>query len=224
MVSFADLEGISLVSAVCQSFAFDNGAFTTWRQGVPFEKEAYVRCLHDWHQHPGFDWALIPDVIDGDGADNDELVAWWIGHGIKGIGVPVWHLHESVERLVDLAKNWQRVAIGSSGAFARIGTGKWWNRMAEAMDAVCVDGKPMTKLHGLRMLDPKVFTRFPFSSADSTNVAKHVGEEGRWNGGYKPPTKAARGTVIAERIESQQSSDRWTDCGIQDEFMLEETV
>jgi hypothetical protein len=220
MLSFADLRSLSLASAICQSFALDNGAFTTWKQNIAFDKEAYLRVVRDWYQHPGFDWALIPDAIDGDERDNEELITWWTQQGISQAGVPVWHLHESTERLVALAESWPRVAIGSSGKYATIGTAKWWNRMAEAMDSVCVSGKPITKLHGLRMLDPEVFTRFPFASADSTNIAKHVGEEERWYGGYKPPTKAARGIVIAERIEYRQSCQLWINPGIQNEFIL----
>ena len=38
--------------------------------------------------------------------------------------------------------------------------------MAEALEAVCFengggDGMPMTKLHGLRMLDPSIFSHIP---------------------------------------------------------------
>ena len=73
----------------------------------------------------------------------------------------------------------------------------------------------MTKLHGLRMLDTDVFTRFPFASADSTNVARNIGIDSRWNGSYKPPSKAARGIVLAERIEAFQSPAVWSGCEVQ---------
>ena len=53
-----------------------------------------------------------PDVIDGDEASNDELLLAWP----KELrGVPVWHLHESLERLQRLASEWPTVAFGSSG-------------------------------------------------------------------------------------------------------------
>jgi hypothetical protein len=101
------------------------------------------------------------------------------------------------------------VAFGSSGDFAEIGTDAWWNRMYEAMNAACPFGYPDAKLHGLRMLDPLVFSRFPFSSADSTNVARNIGIDQAWRGTYTPANKAGRGIVIADRIEAFQSAGGW---------------
>lgn len=221
MVSFADPRQVVLVSVVCQSFAFDNGAYSAWTQGAAFDKEAYLEMVVDWHRHPAFDWALIPDVIEGSEAENDQLVSWWKGTAPVGIGVPVWHLHESIERLKKLAKHWPRIAIGSSAEFKEIGSQQWWARMAQAMHAVCVSGRPITRLHGLRMLDPKIFAEFPFSSADSTNVAKHVGNEGRWHSAYRPPTPAACGIVIADRIEAHQSASEWQELGMHEKLLFE---
>lgn len=208
MVSFAHPDQIMLVSEVCQSFAVDNGAFTAWKQGRKVDWSEYVGWVGEWRRHPGFDWALIPDVIDGDEKANDELLEWW---PLKRIGVPVWHLHESLERLSRLSLHYDRIAIGSSGEFATIGTLKWWSRMSEAMRCVTFDGAPGVKLHGLRMLDPQVFTRLPFASADSTNVARNIGLDCRWRGSYQPPSKAARGIVLADRIEAQQSAAIWVE-------------
>lgn len=87
--------------------------------------------------------------------------------------------------------------------------------MGQAMEVVCPSGRPEVKLHGLRMLDPEVFTRFPFSSADSTNVARNIGIDGAWRGTYQPSNKAIRGIVLAERIEAQQSSSTWEPMAIQ---------
>jgi len=42
------------------------------------------------------------------------------------------------------------------------------------MEVCCdADGMPKTKLHGLRMLDPVIFSHMPLSSADSCNVARN---------------------------------------------------
>jgi hypothetical protein len=82
--------------------------------------------------------------------------------------------------------------------------------MAEAMDVICdEEGLPKTKIHGLRMLNPDVFTRFPFSSADSTNIGQNVGIDSAWRGTYTPPTKEARAALMRERIESHQSAQVW---------------
>ena len=158
--------------------------------------------MREWHRHPGFDWALIPDVIDGTESENDELLSEW---PTDLPGVPVWHLHESVERLVVLCKSYPRVALGSSGQFKSPGTELWWQRINEALPDICVEGRPICKLHGLRMLDPDIFTKLPLASADSTNAAVNGGSISRF-GSYPPPTKAQRSAVIADRIESYNSS------------------
>ena len=217
LVSFATPEQIVLVAEVCRSFILDNGAFTFWKNGAAPDWQAYLRMVLDWHQHPAFDWCLIPDVIDGTEEDNDDLLRWW-EQNMKyrpEIGVPVWHLHESLSRLQTLATWHQRIAIGSSGEFATIGTRRWWSRMAEAMTTICQDGKPETKIHGLRMLDPEIFTRFPFSSADSSHIARSIGIDSKWTGSYRPATKASRGIVLAERVEALQSAPTWDSHAIQ---------
>ena len=209
MVSFAHPQQIELVADVCQSFALDNGAFSTWRSGRAItDWTSFYEWVELWRHHPGFDWFLIPDVIDGSEEENDALV---FDAALPAHGVPVWHLHESLDRVERLiAYGFQRIAIGSSGAFAQIGTSSWWRRMAEAMSVFCdAQGRPRTRLHGLRMLDPYIFALFPFSSADSTNIARNVGLDSRWTGSYAPATRGGRGVVLADRIETASSSSRW---------------
>lgn len=221
MVSFAHPEQMPLMLEICQSVTADNGAFSAWRSGKPIKDWLPFRgWIDEWSMHPAFDWFLIPDVIDGDEHDNDNLVFEFreLRHG-----VPIWHLHESVtriQRLMDMG--FTRIAIGSSGQYASLKTDRWWNRMAEAMKVFCDShGKPRVKLHGLRMLDPAVFTKFPFSSVDSTNVARNIGLDSRWNGTYTPPNKTTRGIVLANRIEAYQSAAVWTPQAIQEEMYAE---
>jgi len=210
MVSFAHPDQVGLVADACQSFALDNGAFSAWRTGKPVaDWTPFYEWVKEWQQHPGFDWFLIPDVIDGTEDANDALIS---SSSWSPYGVPVWHLHESLDRIERLiAWGFQRIAIGSSGTFAQIGTSSWWRRMAEAMAAFCDgQGRPRIRLHGLRMLDPYVFASFPFASADSTNVARNIGLDGRWTGSYSPATKSGRGVVLADRIETINSASRWS--------------
>lgn len=206
LVSFFRPEDIGTAAEVCQSFCLDNGAFSAWKSGTPVaDWSAYYEWLNLWLHHPSCDWAIIPDIIDGDEAANDSLLNEWpFG---KSTGVPVWHLHESLDRLKRLCE-WPRIAIGSSGEWSEIGTRGWWNRMSEAMDVCCVDGRPRTKLHGLRMLDPAVFNRLPLSSADSTNAVRNSSNVNRF-GQYTPPNASTRMAIIAERIESHQSASVW---------------
>ena len=70
-------------------------------------------------------------------------------------------------------------------------------------------GRPKARLHGLRMLNPDIFTRIPLTSADSTNVAVNSGSINRF-GYYVPPTRSLRAAVIADRIELLNSCSAWT--------------
>lgn len=211
-VSFRHPGQLTLALDVCQSFAVDNGAFSAWKSGFPVtDWSEYYEWIRELHRYPNFDFCVIPDVIDGDEDDNDELLQEWPWReSAPWIGAPVWHLHESMERLNRLVSNFPRICLGSSAEFAQIGTPRWWSRMAEAMEVICdKEGRPCSKIHGLRMLNPDVFTRFPFASADSTNIAKNVGIDSAWRGTYTPPTKEARAAVMRERIESSQSLSLW---------------
>lgn len=207
MVSFARPDDIELVAELCQSFALDNGAFTVWKQGGTYDIDAYFEWANLWLKHPGCDFALIPDVIDGTEEQNDRLISN-VKRGPRWC--PVWHLHEGLARLKWLASNWARVALGSSGEYAEVSSPAWWQRMARALDAICDDGgMPICKIHGLRMLDSVVFAHVPFSSADSTNVARNIGLDERWTGPYVPSSPHARALVMIDRIEAHTSARRW---------------
>jgi hypothetical protein len=221
LVPYPRQEDMGIVAEACQSYIFDNGAFTIWKRGGQLDTTGYIAWVREWCRHPGFDWALIPDVIDGDEPANDALVSEFQAAGLALYGVPVWHLHESLDRLARLCNDWPTVALGSSGQWATPGTKPWWTRMSVAMDAVCdAEGRPPARLHGLRMMDPGIFSHLPLASADSTNVAVNSGSLGRF-GCYLPPTAAQRGAVIADRIEAENSSPIWRGLGTQSTFDLE---
>jgi hypothetical protein len=208
-VSHASPESLPLAAASARTFALDNGAFSAWKQGRDVDWQGYYDWVGQWRCHPGFDWAVIPDVIDGTARDNDLLLERWPHRQHEG--VPVWHLHEPLERLVWLCGAWPRVALGSSGECARVNSAPWKARMALAMDACCgilSGGRPLARLHGLRMLDPRVFTRYPFASCDSTNAARNAGIDKNWSV-YAPPDNWQRAAVIAWRVEAHTSPSTW---------------
>jgi hypothetical protein len=192
-----------------QSFALDNGAFPAWKSGVPILDWA---PYYDWVggilRMPHCDFAVVPDVIDGSASDNDALLREWPFP--RWSGAPVWHMHEKFDRLERIASEWPRICIGSSGQYSKVGTLDWDVRMAQAMCVLCdANGFPRVKIHGLRMLNPKVFTRYPLSSADSTNIGRNINLDTAWRGTYLPPTKEARARVMRERIEFHNSPPRW---------------
>ena len=209
-VSYAHPDQLGIIAEVCQSFAIDNGAFSAWRSGNPITDWS---GFYDWAANckliPSCDFAVIPDVIDGSESDNDALLAEWPLP--KWFGAPVWHMHESFYRLERMASDYPRICLGSSGDYAAIGTQQWWQRISQAMRVICNDeGQPLVKLHGLRMLNPAIFTKFPFSSADSTNIGRNIGIDKSWKGNYMPPTKEARAMVMRSRIEAHNSPSVWT--------------
>lgn len=208
MVSYEEPRQIAEAAEICQSVVLDNGAFSAWKQGKDYDFDGFAGWVEQWIRHPAVEWAVIPDVIDGSEADNDALLADWTG--AKATSVPVYHMHESIDRLVRLAADWPRVALGSSGDYAVVGNDRWWLRMAEMLDAVCdSEGRPLVKLHGLRMLDPGVFSKVPLASADSTNVARNVGIDSAWRQSYAPASRAMRAAILMERIERHASASYW---------------
>jgi hypothetical protein len=213
MISFSEPRQVALAFAVADSVAFDNGAWPIFAAGKgEIDVDAYLDFVTEWHRHPAFAWCLIPDKIDGNESDNDALIADWPLSG--SISVPVWHMHESIGRLANLVAGFPRVAIGSSGEFVNIGTQRWWGRMAEAMEVTCdSQGRPRTKLHGLRQMDPEVFSIVPYASVDSTNLARNIGIDSAWTGSYVPKRKETRAMVLRDNIGHHASADRWPGIG-----------
>ena len=208
MVSFEHPGQMAIAAEICQSVVMDNGAFSAWRQGKLYDFDGYGAWVELWHRHPAVEWHVIPDVIDGSEEQNDAMLKGWPFP--KASSVPVWHMHESLDRLKRLMA-WPRVALGSSGDFATVGTDRWWGRMCEAMAVLCDEGgRPRVKLHGLRMLDPGVFSKLPLASADSCNVARNVGIDQAWRGTYTPHSRYMRALILMERIE-RHASATWFD-------------
>lgn len=208
LISFAHPDQITVLAAVARSFVIDNGEFSRWKAGKPTDWPRYYEWVAEWKQHPGFDWAIIPDVIDGTEAQNDALIAEW---PYPVIGVPVWHLHESLARLEALVSGFPRIALGSSGRWATPGANDWWDRMEEVMRVACDErGRPRTKLHGLRMLKREILEKIPFASADSSTVARNIGIDKIWKGYLQPRNKQVRAWAIGSNLEDAQHATVWT--------------
>lgn len=201
-VSYARPDGIKRAHAIGQSVMLDNGAFSFWRRSRSAGSDKRRSAVADW---PGFyrwadkwldyptTWAVIPDVIDGDEADNDRLIAEWAGTRLPR-GAPVWHMHEPMERLARLCAEHERVCIGSSGQYAQLRSPSWHARMAEAMEAVSHGRMPW--LHMLRGMALSG-SEYPFASVDSTDVARNH---------HRPQNTAG---AMAARWDAIQNPPRW---------------
>lgn len=215
MVSYANPHSIAEAAELCQSFVLDNGAFSAWKSGKAFDLEGFAEWASLWAHHPACDWFCLPDDIGG-GEDENQLIRARFSNLVDARtwskGIPIWHMHESLDVLQTFTcwtQPW--LAIGSSGEYADVGSPSWWCRIAEAMEVLCdEDGIPKKRIHGLRMLDPTIFSHIPLSSADSTNVSRNIGIDKQWdNAPYAPKSRMMRALIMAERIEIHASASRW---------------
>lgn len=190
-ISFARPDNLKRCLQIGQSLMFDNGAFSSFTRGAPFDPNAFYEWLEPIIGHPH--WAVVPDVIDGTLEQQKEMVKTWPYP--KNFGIPVWHLAMPIDYLLELSDDWGRVCLGSSGEFWQVGSVKWERRMDEAFNALS-KRKYLPWTHGLRMLSMGL-ERWPLSSADSTNVAvNHSGQN-------------SCAGCMAKRINAQNTSNRW---------------
>lgn len=195
-VSFSDPRDTKVCHEIGQSVMLDNGAFAAWTQGKPMDWEAWADWVLPWLDYRTT-WAVLPDSIDGDEDVNDHLLYAYRTTVGMGQGVPVWHLHESINRLCSLVGYYGRVCFGSSGQYATIGSEAWRRRVNEAFDAIADPSGRVPWVHMLRGM-AMAGQEFPFASVDSTDIARN----------HNRPGNTAR--RMAERWDAMQCPARWT--------------
>lgn len=171
-VSYAAPADVERCHEIGQSVMLDNGAFTFWKQGGKPDWEGYESWVERWTRHPNT-WAVIPDVIEGSEEDNDRFIDQW-PHSLALCAAPVWHMHESLDRLSRLCEDWPRVCIGSSAQFAVLQTDQWHRRMDQAFNEVWEPGLWLHMLRGMALVDGP----YPFASVDSTDVGRNHNRNG----------------------------------------------
>lgn len=108
-VSYVDARQLPVCLNVGASVMLDNGAFSAWTRGAAVDWTGFYQWAEPHLAHPH--WAVVPDVIDGDEDANDSLLAECPLP--RELAAPVWHLHESLDRLARLADCWPRLCFGS---------------------------------------------------------------------------------------------------------------
>ncbi len=206
LISYARQDQAKYIIKNARSVILDNGAFKTYND---LKKGKIVNL--DWHRHwEGFyywvfnnchfiDNFIIPDVIGGTEKENDRLLQQ-LPSIISHKGIPVWHSVESLERLVMLCKNFDKVAIGLCGVHEKTTSNIAIARLHEAFTRIYWEERLTTKIHGLRMLDGRILGSFPFHSADSSFVAINVPKTEK-----QMPTvkcKLARTAIYKRKIEA----------------------
>lgn len=203
-VSYAAPDQVARAHELGQSVMLDNGAFSFWRTGKATDWQGFYAWAEPWLEYPTT-WAVIPDIIDGTEGDNDRLLGEWAQTGLPK-GAPVWHMHESFERLERLCVGYERVCIGSSGQYATLDSPSWRRRMDQAMNVACRDRTPW-----LHMLRGMAFSgsHYPFASVDSTDIARNHNRP--WN------TPVA----MARRWDARQNPAHWVPVAEQGELPFE---
>ena len=139
------------------SVMLDNGAYSAWTRKITIDWNEFYQWCEPHLSHPH--WAVLPDVIDGDEKANDNLLRESILP--REMTAPVWHLHESLDRLRRLADEWPKLCFGSSGEFAVPGNRAWIRRIDEAWDTLEQSGrKPW--VHMLRAMKEASQGHWPF--------------------------------------------------------------
>lgn len=203
-VSFAEPRDVKIVHEIGQAVMLDNGAYTFWRQGKPTDWDAYMDWVEEWLDYPTT-WAVIPDVIDGTEEENDRLLVSWFQRRLPK-GAPVWHLHESLERLQRLCRGYERVCFGSSGRFTTVGSLAWHLRVAQAFNTIADEDGRVPWIHMLRGMSMSG-SRYPFASVDSADVAR--------NHSQRPRTIRQQ----ADRWDVAQNPGRWQHSPVQTELL-----
>jgi len=190
-VSFAAPQDVKICHEIGQTVMLDNGAFSAWTNGFEPDWPAYYEWADRWLSCPTT-WAVIPDVVDGTEAQNDDLLREW-PHGARG--VPVWHISENFRRLDRLLVRYGRVCFGSSGQYRIVGNDAWHRRITETFNHL--DGHARTPwIHMLRGMS-LAGSIYPFASLDSTDVGRNH------NRAQNTPAK------MAKRWDKQQCALRW---------------
>lgn len=206
-VSYAYPNDVATCHEIGQSVMLDNGAFTLWtrqKDTQGWSWDAYYVWVRPWLDSRST-WCVIPDVIGGTEHENDRLLAEWFAcMGSYRQAAPVWHLHESFDRLDRLTRVYERVCFGSSGEYSAVGSDRWHARMIDAFNHICKgSGSPPCWIHMLRGMRMS-FEDYPFASVDSADVARNHNR-----GGVDADAKARRAISMADRWDGMQCPIRW---------------
>lgn len=210
-VSFAKPQDVKVCHDIGQSVMLDNGAYSMWKLNplaFSYTWDAFYSWAKPWLDYRTT-WAVIPDVIGGTETENDALIGKSMqAFGRSGQLAPVWHLHESFDRLERLVEQWDRVCFGSSAEYAVIGSDKWNARMNDVFNRICRgNGAPPCWIHMLRGMSLAA-SIYPFASVDSTDVARN----------HNRPQNNA--TDMAARWDALQCPPRWIQQPIQESLAL----
>jgi hypothetical protein len=171
-VSYSAPNDIKECHRIGQSVMLDNGAFSVWKRGITVDWDKWAEWVKPWLAYRTT-WAILPDSIRSGGRESDLLVSRYAWE-LSGCGrvMPVWHLHERLERLSRLTDQFGWVAFGSSGTYSVVGTDAWTRRVDSAFNTLVNEFGIVPWVHMLRGMALSEW-HYPFASVDSTDVARN---------------------------------------------------
>lgn len=190
-VSYARPDQVKQCHDIGEQVLLDNGAFSAWTAGRTADWPGYYKWSDKWLNYRST-LAVIPDVIDGGEEMQDGLILQW-PHGTRG--APVWHMDETVGRLLRLIDQWPVVCIGSTKEYKTVLSEQWCVRMDGIWDAIISTYGRVPDIHMLRGMQC-VGRRWPFTRVDSTDIGRNHARPnnvawemaGRWNAIQCSPT------------------------------------
>lgn len=105
-------------------YALDNGAWTAYQQGQPFDEDAFVRAVDVVGE--GAEWIVLPDVVQGGMASLDFSLTWM--ERLKGIPTKLLIAVQDGVQIEDLAHHLSPtvgIFIGGSTAWKEATAGAW---------------------------------------------------------------------------------------------------
>jgi len=203
-VSFYNPQDAKTCMQIGQSVMWDNGAFSSFKNGEKLNYKKYYSWLEDKLGHPH--WCVIPDIIDGSIAEQKKLLLQFPYPA--ELSAPVWHIALDINYLYFLIDRYPRVCFGSSGDYWNVGSMKWCERVDYVFNQLVKKYKYIPNIHMLRGLSLGG-TKYPFASADSVNVARN----------FKDQKKCPE--IMARKIDAMQTPIRWQKSNKQMSFDLE---
>lgn len=190
-VSHAAPGDIKRCCEIGQSVMLDNGAFSKWKAGKDTDFDGYLNWVDEWLWPAN--WCVIPDIIDGSEQENHALTKSW---PLKRQSAPVWHMNETLVRLIDLCRDWPLVCVGSTAMYGDPGSARWCGQMDRAFNELTKTFRHTPPLHMLRGMAMSG-TSYPFASCDSTDIGRNHNRS--HNGARK----------MADKWDSQQCPGKW---------------
>ena len=144
-------------------YCIDNGQFHYWKNGLPFDRDAFLRVLKVAEGYPKPDFVVCPDIVAGGKKSLDFSMEWLSQHPRDDYYFVVQD-GMTVEMVEEIVSNFEGLFVGGTRAW------KWrtvhhWVRLAHRCDVRCHIGR-VGSLRGL--------WRAKGAGADSVDSASFV--------------------------------------------------